>query len=571
MTVIILPSIVSNIIAYRQNYHMVEQQIIDWNSNMMDIGMEESIDYFREIEQAPTKLFEDIDLIKLLHKKDAYTEIERYKVKSFGRIIYEQNDNIFRISMQCQNDEYLDEIYNEKAFEMKNYSQLQATDNPKIWSIRNEENIPVGLIYDTAIQNVPGYDTIVDMQVYAEIEDLYHMAERICGEYQDHIVMLYLGEGEEQLVFSSQPFNQAIYDAKQLLQYNYTKGTLDGKSGMFFLKSEVYKNSHVRMLKFVENHYFVDSAIKVVSSTVLVQICLLVLSVIFLLLMFNMFISPVRRMISNMSSVDKDTTLEYQVKTKRKDELGLLEEQYQGLLIRLDDLINKNYRSQLEATKSQFKMLQSQINPHFLYNMLQYISTTALKNQCSEVSSQLTQLGELFRYTMNNSDEIVSLQQELNHIENYITLQEGRFGGRLHFAVSCPKSLKNIRIPKMILQPLVENSIKHGINKMNGSGNIMISVIKKENGCCIRVIDNGIGMTKEEIEQIVETYQSYELASKSKQGIGLLNVLLRCKIFSDNKFRWRIKSISEVETMVELFFEEIDSGKELAVNESNNY
>lgn len=569
MIVVILPSIVSNVIAYRQNYAMVEQQIVDWNKSMMGIGMEETVEYFGKIEQAPTLLFEDIDLIRLFGREDAYTEMERYKVKSFGQTIYEQNHNIFRIAMRCRNGETIDEIYTEKAFELKKYDQYKATDNDAIQSIRDDDDHPAGIIYHTTLENVPSYDPVVDLQIYVAIDDLSQMARRICGEYQDHIVMLYLGETEEQLIFSSQPYKEAVYDAEVLSRRNYVKGTLDGEDGMFFLKSQVYKGSHVRLVKFVQNHYFRDSADKVVGSAVLVQTCLLILAVAFLLLMFNLFISPVRRMVSNMSSVDQNTTFEYKVKTRRKDELGVLEDQYQGLIKRLDELINKNYRSQLEATKSQFRMLQSQINPHFLYNMLQYISTTALKNQCPEVSGQLTQLGELFRYTMNNADEMVSLRQELDHIENYITLQEGRFGGRLHFAVSCPETVKETRVPKMILQPLVENSIKHGIDKVNGSGHIMISIIEREGGCCIRVIDNGIGMSHSQISRIEESYKSYETAAHAQQGIGLLNVLLRCKIYSDGKFRWTLKSIPEVETIVELIFEGTDDGREGEVNEGN--
>ena len=217
----------------------------------------------------------------------------------------------------------------------------------------------------------------------------------------------------------------------------------------------------------------------------------------------------------------------------------------------LDDLINKNYRNQLEATKSRFKMLQAQINPHFLYNMLQYISNTARKGNCSAVSEQLTQLGELFQYTCNADEDIVQLRKELHHLENYMSLQGGRFGGRLHFMIRCPEELGNILIPKMILQPLVENSMKHGIDKRDGTGNIMVSILEKDEKYYIRVIDNGIGMTKQQIQALRKAYEGYEFTADAEHGIGFLNVLQRCQIYYGKYFTWEIRSIPEVETTVE--------------------
>lgn len=552
MLIIILPSIVSNVIAYRQNYHTIQQQIIDWNESMMKMGMEETIGYFREIEQAPMNLFEKPDVVRILNQKTEFTDMERYIVRQYGKAVSDRASAIFRIVMYCKNGEVIDGVYADAQKRMQIGEYQHPEQNEDIFQVgRNEAGNPVFMIYNMDIQNVPAYDTAVSMRIYADLKELQDVTKTLCGQYEDNVVMVCIGEDGKELVYTSSYFQEADYAEGELLEKYYTKGTLDGAQGMFFLKQDFYKGTEIRLIMFVDNHWFTDPAKRVVIGAMAVQVCLLAVTAVFLFLAFNIFISPVRRILNNMEAIKQKPEFAYKSESNRKDELGILENQYAEMMTSLDELINKNYRYQLEVTKSRFKMLQAQINPHFLYNMLQYISTTALKNNCPEVSRQLTQLGELFQYTMNAGEDIVTLKRELTHLENYIALQEGRFAGRLHFIIHCPKEAGSLVIPKMILQPLVENSIKHGINRKDGIGNIMISIVEKPDKYQLRVIDNGIGMSKEQIQKLEEAYKNYEFTANANHGIGLLNVLQRCSIYYKDRFKWEIRSISKVETTVE--------------------
>lgn len=553
MLIIILPSIVSNVIAYRQNYHTIQQQIIDWNESMMKMGMEETIGYFREIEQAPMNLFEKPDVVRILNQKTEFTDMERYIVRQYGKAVSDEVSAIFQVVINCKNGEIINGIYAEDQRRMQiSHYQYPEYNRDTFQVGTDEDGNPAFLIYNVDIQNVPAYDTLASMQICADLEKLQNMSKTLCGQYEDSVVLISLGENEKNLAYVSRDIQTADYEENELLEKNYVKGKLDGAEGMFFLKRDFYKGTEIRLLMFVDNHWFTDPARRVVAGAIAVQVFLLAVSSVFLFLVFNLFISPVKRMLNNMKAVEQKPEFIYQFETNRKDELGILEKQYAEMIRGLDELINKNYRYQLEVTKSRFKMLQAQINPHFLYNMLQYISTTALKNHCQEVSKQLTQLGELFQYTMNTGEDVVTLKRELMHLENYIALQEGRFSGRLHFMVHCPETMGGLLIPKMILQPLVENSIKHGIDKKDGTGSIMISIMEKPDKYQIRVIDNGIGMSKEQIQKLKEAYKDYEANAAADHGIGLLNVLQRCSIYFEERFSWEMKSIPEVETTVEL-------------------
>ncbi len=556
MLVIILPSIVSNVIAYRQNYQMMTQQIIDWNESMMKIGMDETIAYIREIEQAPMNLFENPDVVRILNEEAKFTDMERYVIRKYGSSVSDRAAGIFRVVMYCRNGETIDGVYATDYGRKKIARYQYPEQNEDTFQVgMDEEGNPAFLICNVDIQNVPSLDTIVKMRICSDLKKLSNMADTLCGQYEDSVVMVCVGEEGKELAYTSCSFQKADYKETELLKKNFVKGTLDGEKGMFFLKRDFYKGTEIRLIMFVGNHWFADSAKKVVIGAVAVQVCLLIVSVVFLFLVFNLFISPVRRMLNNMKAVEQKPEFAYTSGTERKDELGMLENQYAEMMKSLDELINKNYRYQLEMTKSRFKMLQAQINPHFLYNMLQYISTTALKSHCLEVSRQLTSLGELFQYTMNTGEDVVTLQRELQHLENYVALQEGRFGGKLHFIIRCPEELGSLMIPKMILQPLVENSIKHGIDKKDGTGNIMISIMEKSGKYWIRVIDNGIGMSMEQIQMLKEAYKNYEFTANADHGIGFLNVLQRCSIYYKERFDWEIRSIPEVETTVEFVIE----------------
>lgn len=561
--VIIVPSIVSNVIAYRLNYQQIRQQIVDWNANMLEIGMEQTLKFIKEVEQSPLNVFSQADVVRILKKQGTYTDMDRYVIRGYEKTISASVPAIYRVILECQNGESVEGTFVQDSVTRMRIShyQYEELSNEKFQIGTNEKGEPSCLVYNVEIQNVPSYDKLVDCHIFANLDEFDTIAKELCGQYEDSVVMVYLGDSQKKLLYSSILFETAKYDQDKLLETDYVKGTLDGRKGIFFQNEVLYKGTEVQLIKFVDNHWFEEPARKVVYSAMIIQICLLVVSLIFLFLVFNIFIAPVRRMLENMKNVERNADFAYTAGTQRKDELGVLENQYEGMMRSLDELVNKNYRNQLEMSKSRYKMLQAQINPHFLYNMLQYISTTALQHQCPEVSTQLTQLGELFQYTCGADEESVELGKELHHLENYMSLQEGRFGGRMHFMIRCPEELEHLVIPKMILQPLVENSIKHGIDKRDGIGNILVAVMEKDNAYHIRVVDNGSGMTQEQIEILKKDYQAYKFTANANHGIGFLNVLQRCQIFYGERFRWQIRSIPDIETTVELVIEKESAGE----------
>lgn len=141
--------------------------------------------------------------------------------------------------------------------------------------------------------------------------------------------------------------------------------------------------------------------------------------------------------------------------------------------------------------EAEVKALQSQINPHFLYNALNSIAGLA-HTDADKTEKMALSLSDLFRHTINRKAEKVnSLQDEVNLVRNYLEIEQIRFGDRLRFSIDVDPGLLAVEIPMFMLQPLVENAIKHGVSKIEGQGNIVLNINKKEKGVLISVQDNG--------------------------------------------------------------------------------
>jgi len=181
----------------------------------------------------------------------------------------------------------------------------------------------------------------------------------------------------------------------------------------------------------------------------------------------------------------------------------------------------------LKVRDAELKALQAQINPHFLFNVLHTTSALVRINPL-KARKVISDLGTYLRFNLENSDRMVSLAQELEQVKAYVDIEETRFSDKISVTYDIEETIENINIPSLTLQPLVENSIKHGILPKSNGGQIHISAQKEENGCMIVIEDNGVGMSPKVIE---------DLDREIDKNIGLKNVHNRLKIMYGNGLR----------------------------------
>lgn len=191
---------------------------------------------------------------------------------------------------------------------------------------------------------------------------------------------------------------------------------------------------------------------------------------------------------------------------------------------------NENLKKDELLAQSEVKMLQNQINPHFLFNTLNMTYKLALSEQAPKCSEMIERTSALLRYGLDKQNKMSDLQSEIKAVENYIAIQEKRLGERVNFELHVDQEVPNISIPGMILQPLVENSLKHGLKDCEEQGEIIISIRYMKPSVYIQISDNGEGMDPEACERMV--LQGFH--DKEEEHLGLYNVAKRLEMFYQN-------------------------------------
>lgn len=210
------------------------------------------------------------------------------------------------------------------------------------------------------------------------------------------------------------------------------------------------------------------------------------------LLLSNNITKPIRKFIKTMSYA-QEGNFDIQVQYRRKDEFTYLFSQYNKMIMQIKELINKLYVSEVKKKEAELKALQSQINPHFLYNTLDSINWIALRHDVPDISAMVTSLSDFFRYSLSKGRSIIPIEDELRQVESYLSIHRFRFKDKLDYSLLVEPEVYGHLTVKLILQPLVENSILHGIEKRHGKGFIEIDARKIGDRIVIDIADNGIG------------------------------------------------------------------------------
>lgn len=245
------------------------------------------------------------------------------------------------------------------------------------------------------------------------------------------------------------------------------------------------------------------------------------------------------------------------------DEIGLLAHSINNMTINLKkfiDQINSNAeriknQAQLERSlkEAELKALQLQINPHFMFNVLNSVNRLISLGDDQRAQQVLDAFTKMLRCSMSDIGKIVSLQKEIDYIKKYLFLQNLRFGDRVLYDIQIDENLVDFQIPFFSLQPLVENAIIHGLEPKESSGNIHISCNYEKNGILIIIKDNGLGIPQEKVQLLKNPDASDVKLSSS--GIGINNVLSRLKLFFGNDYSFDIKSSPNEGTTISLTFD----------------
>lgn len=284
---------------------------------------------------------------------------------------------------------------------------------------------------------------------------------------------------------------------------------------------------------------------------VILVICIFI--ALFLSLIFISSITkPIKKLLFAMKKV-QEGNMDIHVNLERNDEIGKLSKGFNNMVSELNELISREYKSKILKKDAQLNALQAQINPHFLYNTLDTLRGIAIYEGAPKAASIAAGMSHILRYSLNKEGYIVNLSEEIECVKNYLNIQNTRFGNKFELDVDIEPDFLALSIPRLTLQPIVENSILHGMEDRMEPGCIGIRAAKIENNTIQIVIsDNGNGIESIKLEEIRSTLQN--TTDEHFQGkIGIFNVNERIKLYYGNQYGIEVDSEPAIGTNVKIY------------------
>ncbi len=280
------------------------------------------------------------------------------------------------------------------------------------------------------------------------------------------------------------------------------------------------------------------------------------LVVMFVVILLNVFaivnytgrlIKPLRTLSESANEVAKGNFDVDLPRVESKDEIGVVTSAFNKMVVSIRNYISqirenmenerrhkeKELMMETHLKDAQLKYLQAQINPHFLFNTLNAGAQLAMMEGADKTYEFVQNMSEFFRYNVKHSDEPILLKDEIDLVDHYMFIINVRFAGEIKFIKQIDEDVLNVHIPGMILQPLVENAVNHGVRNVDYDKVITVSVRKDGSEVCVSVKDNGIGMSQETINDILIGNSKKHSDSMDSNGVGLDNVIERLRIFLD--------------------------------------
>lgn len=288
----------------------------------------------------------------------------------------------------------------------------------------------------------------------------------------------------------------------------------------------------------------------------IIQIALVSFLIILIIVLFLSYQIPlsITRPIRRLSEVtDQVARGDLQVRSDVQTgaEVGMLSASLNTMIDKINELLEQVTKEQIRLRKAEFELLQSQINPHFLYNTLDAIIWLAESGEQKKVVHMVRSLSDFFRTSLNQGKDIITIKEELQHVRSYLEIQQVRYQDILRYEIRVPAELDKYLIPKITIQPLVENALYHGIKNKRGQGKILITGNIEEDAFVLTIEDNGIGIDNERLQQVRE--RIHKKTSNEKDIYGLYNVNERIRLNFGEKYGIFIESTYGEGTVVKVY------------------
>ncbi|MCP1102985.1 two-component system sensor histidine kinase YesM [Aequitasia blattaphilus] len=420
----------------------------------------------------------------------------------------------------------IDTTANREVKQMFSEDEIYEAKGSTLWKITDdsEHNICIARgIFGLKSQKPIGYINIIIKEAY-----FGEIIQNISGTYTSGVYVV----DKEQMIVSS--------NNKDSLGKYLPGKPEDEKIVIDDVESYVYTDQELengwRLVVSVPVNEINKDMLKLGIFACVIVIFASGIAVLIVISLIKKSIKPLEQLKESMKQIGKGD-FSSRVEVIADDEIGQLGNTYNSMAQNIETLIEKAYMLELAKKEAEIEFLKMQINPHFLYNTLDTISWMARTQNHIEISEVAMALGDLLRSNLKQKS-MITIGEELKSVRNYVFIQEYRFGDKIQVEYEVDQGVKDYLIPNFILQPLVENSIIHGLEPKVEKGLLMVQIFIHEGQLFFRVVDDGIGMNQETISNI---YYACEHET-SKKCIGIKNVYRRLKLYYGEEGTLRISS-----------------------------
>ncbi|RDB32684.1 sensor histidine kinase [Exiguobacterium sp. RIT594] len=558
---VVLAILIPTTLATSASYLYVRNQNVEQaersSLSALKRGSNQISHYMEDVRRLPTSLYANRSLLNIMNVGADAELSESEGVISralLGLFLSRQDIEQLHFVILKGNSEY--SVYNMKTSSRGKFDWLQETDYFRLMKQKN------GWLIDPAHQ-ITAYNTHTMILDDKQIVSFRYRINRVetdeplgflsvdipTSVFEQQLKLFENFPGESLWLLNG---NQLI--AKTGKELPVTNDRFTGKSGsmrvgdsFIVYAKTITQGVPITLVKTTPYASVVKGANETALILILIGIGSLVLMIIAASLVALEITKPIKQLTANVWRVEQGD-LSAQFIATTNDEIGLLNRQFQRMIQRIDRLIKREYRLALENRTNELRALQSQLNPHFLFNALQSIGTTTLQGDRKIAYRSITGLSQMMRYSMNNEQTIVTLKQEVDHLQSYMRLQQQRFPDRFRYIVDVPWHMNSIEVPKMILQPFAENYFKHAFNQqVDATENYLAYKVRSDGDQLIIQVENsGAVMESTELKSIDQTMRMHRRPEdRQTSGIGLHNIYERLLIFYGEEASMILQSPTE--------------------------
>ncbi|WP_127575815.1 sensor histidine kinase [Paenibacillus barengoltzii] len=545
LTVIIVPILAMTVISYFSSQNQLERK---YTELLMEVAKQTNIridEYFKEIEK--------ISLVTTfgMNNPDHPTE-KIYPIQEFLRNDSEQNKNeVYGMLMNyimMKDQEISIYVYNLNGGQ----DLIVGTNQPYNYRYRpTEEEWFQSLQVSTSKMMI--LDTHIDRQTQNNTLAISHVRKILDTDSGTLLGFMVVSIDLDVIEIASNRLQESlrkrftIVDESDNIIYNndfsligqkFSETIRPNRTDHLMVASRFERQRWTTYLYMPKKELSAEGSLLRHNLYLLATLMLIFLAIVSILLS-TVITHPLKKLMRNILLVEKGQFDQVQ-EIRSRDEIGHLSTRFQRMSHELKRLVERIQQEEKDKATAEIRALQSQINPHFLYNTLGSVKWIASMQQANKIVEMTDALIEMLFYAARSEDALVTVRQELDNLRNYMIIQKVRYYNRIRLEIQADEDTLDERIPKLILQPLVENAIFHGLAWKEESGTITINVERSGNDISITIQDNGVGMDDETLHSLTDSLAYAE--KEEAQNIGLYNVMRRLKLHYGENHGFELKS-----------------------------